>query len=428
MKKNIISVFVTLVLFSNLLPAQNITNTLGSTGIFKIKDGTTEYFTLTQATGQVNILKTLKLENTTGSGIGVIYKGTTSFLHNYKATGTAGSNTFLGLSSGNFSMLGNFSGYSSYNVGIGDSVLKNISTSSKNTAIGFSSQVNNENGNDNTSLGYLSLYNLTDGHENTAIGSSSLYSNQGYYNTAVGHRSSYKNFSGIFNVAVGCSTLFYNASGDCNIGIGAKVLVYSTGSYNTAIGYNSGSLVSSGTNLVLIGSESEPSTGSAINQVTLGNSQITSLRCNVQSITSLSDARDKTEIVDLPLGLEFISKLKPRKFNWDKREWYDDNIPDGTRMQETPTAGFIAQELDELQRSENADWLNLVLKDNPGKWEATYGNLLPVMVKAIQELKKENDELKSQIETLSRVNERLAVIEQLLLESNSGITVNTAGK
>ena len=56
-------------------------------------------------------------------------------------------------------------------------------------------------------------------------------------------------------------------------------------------------------------------------------------------------------------------------------------------MQETPTAGFIAQELDEAQTTANTEWLNLVLKDNPEKWEATPGNLLPIMVKAIQELK-----------------------------------------
>ena len=80
-------------------------------------------------------------------------------------------------------------------------------------------------------------------------------------------------------------------------------------------------------------------------------------------------------------------------------------------MQETPTAGFIAQEFDEVQSSEHAEWLNLVLKDNPDKWEATYGNLLPVMVKAIQELKQENDQLKSELEYLKK--EQLAEIQNL---------------
>jgi len=53
-----------------------------------------------------------------------------------------------------------------------------------------------------------------------------------------------------------------------------------------------------------------------------------------------------------------------------------------------------------VQSTENAEWLNLVLKDNPEKFEATYGNLLPVMVKAIQELKVEGEKLKVENEKL----------------------------
>lgn len=134
------------------------------------------------------------------------------------------------------------------------------------------------------------------------------------------------------------------------------------------------------------------------------------LRCNVQTITSLSDARDKKNIQDLTLGLDFITKLKPRQFNWDRRDWYEGNISDGSKTQETPTAGFIAQEFDEIQKSENAEWLNLVLKDNPEKWEATYGNLLPVMVKAIQELAINNEKLKIKNEELE---DRLAKFEEM---------------
>ena len=73
-------------------------------------------------------------------------------------------------------------------------------------------------------------------------------------------------------------------------------------------------------------------------------------------------------------------------------------------MKETFTAGFISQELDEAQTNENADWLNLVLKDNPEKLEATYGNLLPVMVKAIQKLKVESEKLKVESEKLKAEN------------------------
>ena len=52
-----------------------------------------------------------------------------------------------------------------------------------------------------------------------------------------------------------------------------------------------------------------------------------------------------------------------------------------------------------------------MLKDNPEKWEATPGNLLPVMVKAIQDLKSENDQLKTELESFKSVKEQLTEIE-----------------
>jgi endosialidase-like protein len=208
---------------------------------------------------------------------------------------------------------------------------------------------------------------------------------------------------------LGVGSLFSTYVGNYNTAVGQNSLYLNTGSNNTALGYFTGSSITSGTNLSCIGYNAQPTLGSAANQITLGNNQITSLRCNVTTITSLSDARDKKNIQELPLGLDFVMKLKPRQFNWDKREWYENNVSDGSKMKETPTAGFIAQELDEAQTKENVEWLNLVLKDNPEKFEATPGNLLPVMVKAIQELKKENDELKERISRLEKQQKKLTI-------------------
>jgi len=217
-------------------------------------------------------------------------------------------------------------------------------------------------GNNNTAMGYASLYYNTTGDNNTASGHNSLKSNT----------------TGYSNTASGVNALFSNTEGF----------------YNTALGRGTGSTITTGNNLTCLGYDAEPTSATASNQITLGNGSIISLRCNVQNISSLSDARDKKNITDLDLGIDFLMQLKPRLFNWDKREWYNNNKSDGSKIKEEPTAGFIAQELDEAQTSENAEWLNLVLKDNPEKLEATPGNLLPIMVKAIQDLKKENDELK----------------------------------
>jgi hypothetical protein len=58
------------------------------------------------------------------------------------------------------------------------------------------------------------------------------------------------------------------------------------------------------------------------------------------------------------------------------------------------SSGFIAQELKEIEDKYGMnEWLNLVNSNDPNRYEATPGNLLPVLVKAIQDLSKEQKEL-----------------------------------
>jgi len=143
------------------------------------------------------------------------------------------------------------------------------------------------------------------------------------------------------------------------------------------------------------------SSNSVNNEITLGNSSVTALRCAVTSITSLSDERDKSEIEDLSYGLAFIDALQPREFVWDNRaETRTEFDEDGNETEvEFYSAnkgkkdfGFIAQEVRELDN----DTLRLVYAENEEKLEMSYGKLVPILVKAIQELKEEVEILKSQ--------------------------------
>ena len=162
-----------------------------------------------------------------------------------------------------------------------------------------------------------------------------------------------------------------------------------SGDYNTAVGYSAGYTAGAGNNTML-GRSAVASSSSATNEITLGNSSISSLRCQVQTISSLSDKRDKKDIEELPLGIDFINTLKPVKFTW--------NMRDGAKVGQQE-AGFIAQDLDEAQIDAGAeDYLSLVLKNNPEKLEASYGKLVPVLVKAVQELSAEVATLKKEIE------------------------------
>jgi hypothetical protein len=62
------------------------------------------------------------------------------------------------------------------------------------------------------------------------------------------------------------------------------------------------------------------------NQVQLGNSVTTTYVYN--TVQSRSDVRDKADIRDTTLGLEFIDSLRPVDFKWDMREDYRPAIPD----------------------------------------------------------------------------------------------------
>ena len=394
--RNLYKALLTIVLLQLSLYGQNINNTLGSGGTFTIKDGSTTFFSLSQSTGGITLTNSLYLPNTTGSTIGVIFKGGVRFIHDYPGTGT---NIFVGTNSGNFTMstgLGN----SVENTAVGTSTLQALTTGSYNNAFGNGALAANQTGTDNSAFGNAALYTNTAGTDNSAFGYSALDDNTASDNSAFGSVALYHNSTGGNNNAFGNNALWTNTSGNNNSAFGTYALNQSTADSNSALGYNAGYSLTTGHNDTFIGFDAEPSTSSASDQITLGNSKITSLRCAVTAISSISDARDKRNIKDLPLGIDFLMTLKPRLYNWDRRDWYANRKPDGSKMQKAPTAGFVAQELDAAQTKANAEWLNLVLKSNPNRLEATPGNLLPIMVKAIQDLKAENDALKGELAEL----------------------------
>jgi hypothetical protein len=278
--------------------------------------------------------------------------------------------------------------------------------------MGYYSLRSNTTGSNNTAVGFYSLYSNSVSSGNTAVGVNALYTNFGFYNTAMGWGALDTNTNGNYNAAFGYNTMASNTNGAENTAMGHDALMNNTsGGYNTAIGSNAGSTITTGQNLILIGYAAQPTNGVTANEVTLGNTLIATLRCATGTITTLSDARDKRNINDLSLGLDFLMTVRPRQFNWDKREWYKNGKGDGSKMKEAPTAGFIAQELDEAQTKANAEWLNLVLKSNPNRLEATAGNLLPILVKGVQELKHENDSLKDEMKI---ANERIIELERLV--------------
>ena len=140
-------------------------------------------------------------------------------------------------------------------------------------------------------------------------------------------------------------------------------------------------------NTVVVGYQAAASSASATNEITLGNASIATLRCQVTSITALSDARDKENIEPLSNASAFIKDLKPVKFDWNRRDGISGRKHD---------MGFLAQDLDEAQSKHGIeDHLDIVYKSNPKALEAAYGKLLPILVQALKEQQEEIEKLKS---------------------------------
>ena len=284
----------------------------------------------------------------------------------------------------------------SNNSAFGVNSLISNTTGSSNSAFGYQSLYLNTIGTSNSAFGYQSLYSNTTGNNNSAFGVNSLYSNTtGSSNSAFGISSLNSNTTGFRNSAFGENSLISNTIGFNNSAFGMNSLNANTiGSYNSAFGENSGSSIIGGSYNLCLGYNSQTSSATSNGQVVLGDANISIIRCNVTSISSLSDERDKINIKDTSVGLDFINSIQVREFNWDRRECYltDDNnditkvVKDGSKASNKISMGFIAQELKSAQEKFEVEYLNLVHEENPDKMEATPGNLLPVMVKAIQEL------------------------------------------
>ena len=238
---------------------------------------------------------------------------------------------------------------------------------------------------------------------NTVIGQSAgsaLGSGAGN-NTFIGQNASSSQTSGMNNVSIGTSSRVFPTSGSQLTAVGAYSGNNASGTGSVYIGYAAGAgSPTTGANCIVIGNLSSSSSTTVSNEITLGDSNITSLRCAVTSITSLSDERDKSDIKDLEYGLAFIDALQPREFVWDNRpETRPEFDEDGNETEvEFYSAnkgkkdfGFIAQEVRELDN----DTLRLVYSENEDKLELSYGKLVPILVKAIQELKEEVELLKS---------------------------------
>jgi trimeric autotransporter adhesin len=157
-------------------------------------------------------------------------------------------------------------------------------------------------------------------------------------------------------------------------------------------------LGANGNNNIAIGHFAQVPTVGGSNQIRLGNTSATYAGIQIGwSITS--DSRLKNNIQNSNLGLKFINELRPVSY-------FRKN--DDTEKLEY---GFIAQELEQALHNNGASNNGILTIDYEGTYSVRYNDLFAPIVKAIQELKNENDFLRSQNEVLLK---RLLLIEDKL--------------
>ena len=314
-----------------------------------------------------------------------------------------------------------------------------------NTALGVEAlNVNSSSGIFNTAVGYNALKTNTVGLVNTATGTNALRLNTiGSYNTATGFQGLTQNTTGIQNTAHGAYASNYNITGSNNTSCGFSSLYTSNGDHNVAIGSYALHNLENASQSTAIGSLAlqnninySASSGvgynaqvTGSNQVQLGNSTATTYAYG--AVQDRSDVRDKADIRDTTLGLDFVNALRPVDFKWDMREDYRPEAPqapdqdasqeakaayetakakwledvklanithDGSKKRGRYHHGLIAQEVKAVLDSKGIDfggYQDHSIKGGDDVLSIGYEELIAPMLKAIQELSAEIAALKS---------------------------------
>tara|TARA_R110002020_G_scaffold118008_3_gene269767 strand:+ start:669 stop:2705 length:2037 start_codon:yes stop_codon:yes gene_type:complete len=236
--------------------------------------------------------------------------------------------------------------------------------------------------------------------------------------------------TGTDNVSIGHDALLASGSQANCVAIGSNALALATNNNNIGVGKNAGNAITTGSSNICIGGDSDvaatasnqiaiglDSVTNAANKIRLGNTSITNIDGEV-AFNATSDARTKTNVQELTLGLDFINALRPVSFTRVHPAEYPDDILDKRYKQgrevkdedgnvsfvSTPqfnveTGQPIKDEFDETTRSDGliaqevqavCDSLgvqfNGINTGNQGKLGMQYGLLVSPLIKAVQEL------------------------------------------
>ena len=107
------------------------------------------------------------------------------------------------------------------------------------------------------------------------------------------------------------------------------------------------------------------------------------------TIAGISDQRLKENIRDLDAGLAEVMALKPRKFDWKP----------GKGKDKKDDQGWVAQEFEQVFPDMITEWKDPA-PEGEEPYKAVSADLIPVLVKAIQEQQVQIEELKARVAAL----------------------------
>ena len=137
----------------------------------------------------------------------------------------------------------------------------------------------------------------------------------------------------------------------------------------------------------------------------------------VNTTISSSDERDKLDITDSPLGLEFINDLRPVSYRWkvgektpvldeDGKPVLDENgeatftIREGVRKHYGLVSQQVKQALDNSGAGDFAGWVKDDMSDPDSHQSLSYEQFIAPLIKAVQELSAEVETLKTKVAEL----------------------------
>ena len=266
----------------------------------------------------------------------------------------------------------------------GSAILRGIATvnnvnekSSGNLAVGGASLAFLQSGFNNVALGDSAMLNIVGGVGSTAIGKNALKGATGSISTE--------------NTAVGLDTLANNSTGTHNVAVGGLAgQNNTTGKWNTAVGHSAGRLVS-GTGATQTAFDNTTCLGfnsrvSGSNQVQLGAGDTSVYTYG--AVQNRSDMRDKAQVRETVLGLDFINLLEPVDFKWNYREDYEGEN-DGSKTRTRFHHGVIAQQVVEAAESLGTEFgghQHHAINGGADIHTIGYEEFISPLIKAIQEL------------------------------------------